>query len=156
MKSYQSGVIYSIARDEYVKRVALRKIILRNMVIVAIISLFVYPLIRYLATPPGSVRYLETIQIPLSSLPEGTSQLVSYHGQPVIVINSHGNIKALTALCTYSDSLLRWDNEREELVCPSHDARFDINGNVKAGLAPRPLERTKVMVVAGKVIVGGF
>ncbi len=154
--NYQSGVAYSMAGDVYIKRIAFRKIILRSTVVLLGIALFIYPLIRYMAAPPGAVRYQDTVQIPLANLPEGTSQLIAYHGQPVIVINDHGSIKALSAICTYNDSLLTWDKEREELTCPSQDARFDINGNVKAGLAPRPLERIKVMVVEGKVIVGGL
>jgi len=152
---YQSGIVYSMAGDVYVKKIAYRKVIFRSAAFLFCFALFVYPLVRYLAAPPGAVRYQEAVQIPLASLPDGTSQLIAYHGQPVIVINIHGSIKALSALCTYSDSLLTWDKEREELVCPSQDARFDINGNVKAGLAPRPLERFKVTVVEGKVIVCG-
>ena len=153
---YQSGVVYSIEGDVYVKKIALRKIILRIMVVLLIFGLFIYPMVRYLSSPPDAARYQDAIQIPLANLPEGTSQLIAYHGRPVIVINNHGSIKALSALCTYSDSLLTWDKEREELVCPSLDARFDLNGNVKAGLAPTPLERIKVIVVEGKVIVGGI
>jgi len=154
--SHQTGVVYSMAGDVYIKRVVFRKIILRSTVVLFSIALFIYPLIRYLAAPPGAIRYQDIVQIPLANLPDGTSQLIAYHGQPVIVINNHGNIKALSALCTYNDSLLTWDKDREELVCPSQDARFDINGNVKAGLAPRPLERIKVIVVEGKVIVSGL
>jgi len=154
--NYRSGVMYSTAGDIYIKRTALRKIILRWMVVLLIIALFIYPMIRYLSAPSGTARYQDTIQIPLANLPEGTSQLIAYHGRPVIVVNNHGSIKALSALCTYSDSLLSWDKKREELICPSQDARFDINGNVKAGLAPRPLEQIKVMVVEGRVIVGGI
>lgn len=154
--NYQSGVVYSKAGDVYIKRIVFRKIILRSTVALLGIALFIYPLIRYLAASPDAVRYQDALQIPLANLTEGTSQLIAYHGHPVIVINHHGNIKALSALCTYNDSLLSWDKEREELTCPSQDARFDINGNVKAGLAPRPLERIKVMVVEGKVIVGGL
>jgi cytochrome b6-f complex iron-sulfur subunit len=153
---YQSGVVYSTAGDVYVKKIALRKVILRSMVILLMSGLFIYPLIRYLASPQSAARYQDAIQIPLANLPAGTSQLIAYHGQPVIVINNHGSIQALSALCTYSDSLLSWDKDREELVCPSQDARFDLNGNVKAGLAPRPLERIKVIVVEGKVIIGGI
>ncbi|MEW6382277.1 MAG: Rieske (2Fe-2S) protein [bacterium] len=152
--SYQSGVIYSVAGDIYVKKTAFRKVIVRWVIALAMLTLFLYPLIRYLIAPPSQVRYLEAIQIPLASLPEGAFQLIAYRGQPVIVINNHGNIKALSALCTYSDSLLQWDKDREELVCPSHDALFDINGNVKAGLAPRPLERFKLMVVEDHIVIG--
>lgn len=152
--SYQSGVIYSEAADVYEKKTALRQTIVRGMTALAIVTLFLYPLIRYMMAPPNQVRYLEAIQIPLASLPEGAFQLVAYHGQPVIVINNHGNIKALSALCTYSEALLRWDKDREELICTSHDARYDINGNVKAGLAPRPLQRFKLMVVEDHVVIG--
>ncbi|MCL6584158.1 MAG: Rieske 2Fe-2S domain-containing protein [bacterium] len=151
---YQSGVRYSAAGDIYVRKTSFRKIILRTMIILAIGAFFLYPLVRYLTAPPNMMRYLETVQISLATLPEGTSQLISYHGQPVLVINYHGNIKALSAICTYNSALLRWDNDREELVCSSHDARYDINGNVKAGLAPRPLEQLEVMVVEGSVIIG--
>ena len=80
--------------------------------------------------------------------------MVLYHGQPVIVVNNHGNIKALSALCTKNDTLLHYDNTREELVCSISGTRFDLNGNVKSGLAPRPLDRLNLVVGDDAVIIG--
>ena len=129
-------------------------LIFRGIILLMIAAPILYAGIQYMNAPQNSGMGMGYTQIPLSNLPEGKSRLVLYHGRPVIVINNHGNIKALSALCTKNDSLLHYDNTREELVCSISGARFDLNGNVTSGLAPRPLERLNLVVGDDAVIIG--
>ena len=41
--------------------------------------------------------------------------------------------------CTHLGCQVNWKPDRNEFVCPCHDAQFDINGDVLAGPPPRPL-----------------
>ena len=138
--------------------IAENKICLWNTIFYCIIVLMVtvpilYAVFRFMNAPPNMGKNEGHIQIHLSKLPEGKSQLVYYREQPVIVINNHGDITALSALCTRKNIILQWDSEREELVCSVYGSRFDLNGNVKSGLAPKPLKRYSLMVKGDSVII---
>ncbi|MGA1875116.1 MAG: ubiquinol-cytochrome c reductase iron-sulfur subunit [bacterium] len=153
---YQSAAICALTRDVTAKKACFWNFVFRSTIILIILVPLIYTAVRYMHAPQNAGRNLGYIPIPLSSLPEGTSQLVLYQGHPIIIINNHGNIKALSALCTINESILHWDQAREELVCPTHGARFDLNGNVKSGLAPRPLDRFHVSFGEDVIIVGGL
>jgi len=45
----------------------------------------------------------------------------------------------LSNKCTHLGCQVNWKAERNEYVCPCHDAQFDINGKVLGGPPPRPL-----------------
>ena len=135
------------------EKVGFWKIVFRSIILLAVIVPFFYAICQYMSAPHSNSRNKGSIQIPLNRLPEGASHLVLYHGLPVMVVNSHGKIKAVSALCTIGDSILQWDKEREELVCTTYGARFDLNGNVIAGLAPRPLACFKVIVTEDTVVI---
>ena len=152
---YQAIAISAPVSSANIKKICFWNIIFKGIILLMIAAPILYAIIQYMNAPQNIGKSIRYIQIPLSGLPEGKSQLVLYNGQPVIVINNHGNIKAISALCTMSNSVLHWDNEREELVCSTHGSRFDLNGNVTSGLAPRPLEQFKLMVGEDTIIIGG-
>jgi len=150
----QSAVIPRPVHYVTKNKACLWRIIFRGIILLTIAAPILYAGIQYMNAPQNSGMGMGYTQVPLSNLPEGKSKMVLYHGRPVIVINNRGNIKALSALCTKNDSILRYDNTREELVCSISGARFDLNGNVTYGLAPRPLERLNLVVGDDTIIIG--
>jgi cytochrome b6-f complex iron-sulfur subunit len=62
-------------------------------------------------------------------------------------------VVAASAVCTHVRCILGFDRERRGLVCPCHDGRFDLNGNVLSGPPPRPLPIYEVSIRAGEVFV---
>ena len=150
----QSAVIFKPSDYAIEKKICFWNTIFKFIILFTIVAPILYAGIRYMNAPQNIGRDMGYIQIPLASLPEGKSRLVLYHGEPVIVLNNHGNIKALSALCTKNDAILRYDNKTEELVCSISGARFDLNGNVTSGLAPRPLEQLNLMVGDDTIIIG--
>ena len=58
-----------------------------------------------------------------------------------IVRGKEGNFYALSAVCTHLGCIANWKSEEGAIACPCHGSRFDRDGNVVAGPAPRPLPR---------------
>jgi menaquinol-cytochrome c reductase iron-sulfur subunit len=47
----------------------------------------------------------------------------------------------LSNKCTHLGCHVNWNADRQEYICPCHDAQFGINGDVLGGPPPRPLDR---------------
>jgi cytochrome b6-f complex iron-sulfur subunit len=62
-------------------------------------------------------------------------------------------VVAISAVCTHVRCILGYDRERRGLVCPCHDGRFDLAGNVISGPPPKALQTYPVSVRAGEVYV---
>ncbi len=57
--------------------------------------------------------------------------------------------------CTHLNCPYYWDKQKEIFLCPCHDGRFDIDGNVTGGPPPRPLDRLEVMVKDDTILLSG-
>jgi cytochrome b6-f complex iron-sulfur subunit len=94
-----------------------------------------------------SVGLLEDLQV-------GEGRLVRHGTQPFYVVRMDATrVIALSAVCTHVRCILGYDRERRGFVCPCHDGRFDLAGNVLSGPPPRALPTYAVSVRAGEVFV---
>ena len=59
--------------------------------------------------------------------------------QRAYIIGAPGGVYALTAVCTHLGCITRYLSDENVIACPCHGSRFDIEGNVVHGPAPRPL-----------------
>ena len=55
--------------------------------------------------------------------------------------------------CTHLGCPYRWDDQQGKFLCPCHSAVFDAEGKVVSGPPPRPLDRYRVKVERGRVLV---
>ncbi|HEY3053726.1 MAG TPA: Rieske 2Fe-2S domain-containing protein [Thermoanaerobaculia bacterium] len=55
------------------------------------------------------------------------------------VIGAAGGIYALSAVCTHLGCITRFRSDERAIACPCHGSRFDLEGNIVHGPAPRPL-----------------
>ena len=69
----------------------------------------------------------------------GWEKTVTSHGVFVIK-KSDTNYLVLSNKCTHLGCSVNWKAERNEFICPCHDAQFGIDGSVKGGPPPRPLD----------------
>jgi cytochrome b6-f complex iron-sulfur subunit len=91
---------------------------------------------------------------PLEEFRVGEGRLVRHGVTPLIVIRlDQTQFSAVSAVCTHVRCILNFDAQRKAIVCPCHDGRFDLSGNVVSGPPPRPLLRYEVAVRAGEVYV---
>ena len=73
----------------------------------------------------------------LQDYPEGTIKFDETHR--AYVIGGMGGVFALTAVCTHLGCITRFHADEDVIACPCHGSRFNTEGNVLHGPAPRPL-----------------
>jgi menaquinol-cytochrome c reductase iron-sulfur subunit len=69
----------------------------------------------------------------------GWEKTVTSHGLFVIK-KSDTNFLVLSNKCTHLGCSVNWKADRNEFVCPCHDAQFALDGSVLGGPPPRPLD----------------
>ncbi len=95
------------------------------------------------------------VEISFDEIPPGGASQFLYGGVPGILIrNEEEGFEAFSLLCTHLGCNVVWNPEKKEFRCPCHDGLFDSRGNVISGPPPAPLERWKVKVDSGKVVIG--
>ncbi len=52
-----------------------------------------------------------------------------------VKIEKNGNVKYLTAKCPHMGCIVKYDPNTRELICPCHNSKFDIDGNLLQGPA---------------------
>ena len=110
----------------------------------------------YLRAPERGERIAERIVRVglLDDFAIGEARLIRHGTTPFFVVRMDAErIVALSAVCTHVRCILGFERERKSLVCPCHDGRFDLAGNVLGGPPPRPLANYTVSVRAGEVFV---
>ncbi len=68
--------------------------------------------------------------------------------QRAYVIGAPGGVYALSAVCTHLGCITRYLSDEKCIACPCHGSRFDLEGNVIHGPAPRPLPWLEMQVDA--------
>jgi cytochrome b6-f complex iron-sulfur subunit len=83
--------------------------------------------------------------------PDGTVRF--NREQKAYIIGGSGGVYALTAVCTHLGCITRFRSDENVIACPCHGSRFDLEGNVVHGPAPRPLPWLEVRPDASGVLV---
>jgi menaquinol-cytochrome c reductase iron-sulfur subunit len=60
---------------------------------------------------------------------------------------------ALSNICTHLSCRVSWNEERQEYLCPCHDAQFTIDGAVAGGPPPRPMDHFETKVENGTLFI---
>jgi len=66
-----------------------------------------------------------------------------------VLRKSVGDVVVFSNVCTHLSCHVNWKQDLHEYVCPCHDGRFGIDGNVLAGPPPRPLDTYETKVENG-------
>ncbi len=116
----------------------------------------IYSIFRYLSPIErrGLSAKSDFLSIPLENMEVGSSQTLRFRGKPIIVIRTDSNkVSALSAVCTHLGCIVKWYNDKNQLICPCHAARFDLFGNVLSGPAPKPLPAFSARIEGDKIVV---
>ena len=70
-----------------------------------------------------------------------------------IVSKDGTEFTAFDPRCTHLNCPYFWDKEKKVFLCPCHDGVFDIDGNVLSGPPPRPLDKLKVTIDNGTILI---
>jgi cytochrome b6-f complex iron-sulfur subunit len=83
--------------------------------------------------------------------PEGTVRFDREHR--AYVIGTQGGVFALSAVCTHLGCITRFHADERAIACPCHGSRYDLEGNVTQGPAPRSLPWIEVSTDASGTLV---
>ena len=91
----------------------------------------------------------------LLDIPSGLGKVVPVDNRPVVVVHGKdGQVRAFGAVCTHLGCVVEWDDARQFILCPCHDARFNQQtGAVISGPAPAPLPVLKVNLEGNDIYV---
>lgn len=115
---------------------------------------FLYPTISYLLPPKQIEVVIKKITAAkLGDLAPNTSKIFKFGTSPGLLINtSDGELRAFSAICTHLTCTVMFESDTGTILCPCHNGRFDLSGNVISGPPPAPLESYNVEI-SGKDIV---
>ena len=85
-----------------------------------------------------------------------SSRILSLGGSKVIVARSQdGGFHSVSAVCTHLGCSIRYEERTDGpgFTCNCHSSRFGLQGENLGGMAPTPLKKYTVRVVAGEVWV---
>lgn len=94
--------------------------------------------------------------------PEGFFWLMTYEGLPAaanqIAAYASANVVgsgfvAMHRRCVHLGCSVPWCDTSKWFECPCHGSKYSINGEYRSGPAPRSLDRFRVDIVGGKVVV---
>ena len=72
--------------------------------------------------------------------------------QQVYIVRTDKGLWAMTAVCTHLGCITQWKPESSQIACPCHGSKFERDGKVQAGPAPRPLPHFAVRLTADGAI----
>ncbi len=82
--------------------------------------------------------------------------LITTESKGIWVVTKDGkNFTLFDPHCTHLRCPYYWDEQSGIFVCPCHNGKFDIDGNVIAGPPPRPLDRWEFTIRNGEIETNG-
>jgi cytochrome b6-f complex iron-sulfur subunit len=145
------------ALDQPVDRRGFIKYILLGFSALATAGGVLYPIISFLWPPRAGASGAgdRVAAASAADLPVGQGAVYSVSNKPVIVIHTPDGFKALDAVCTHLGCIVFWNEQRQVIACPCHEAYFNTNGAVISGPPPSPLEIYRVQVEGDQIYVEG-
>ncbi len=119
------------------------------------IGSFLYPIIRYLI-PPRQAQSQErgVVAARVGEIAPNSAKLFRFGTTPALLVHTaEGEFRAFSAVCTHLTCTVHYEEATSTLLCPCHNGRFDLAGNVLSGPPPRPLEPYAVEVRANEIFV---
>lgn len=123
--------------------------------LVGTIITFLYPVFRYLVPPKqGQPSIGQVTAANVGELAPNSYKIFKFGNAPGILIHSkEGEMIAFSAVCTHLTCTVLYEEDTETILCPCHNGRFDLGGNVISGPPPAPLEAYQVEVTGEDIIV---
>ena len=91
-----------------------------------------------------------------ADIPPGADKTISYGRYPALVIHTSQGLRGYSAVCTHFGCIVKWDPERDQIVCPCHEGYFSpIDGEVIFGPPPTPLQGLKIEVIGDEIYLVG-
>jgi len=153
-----------LSRNEFVKIVV-------GAVGTLIGSVIAFPAVGYIVSPAlaalrGGGKDTWIPVGPLENYPLGVPTLFSFTRTKINgwekTTNSYGvyiyrknetETVAFSNICTHLSCRVNWNEERQQYLCPCHNAQFTIDGLVAGGPPPRPMDQYLTKVEDGALFI---
>lgn len=96
---------------------------------------------------PGSYHFI----VKLDDVAPDTAYAFEMEGRPWLLVRSGPDLAAVSAICTYKGSPIRWDSRNRLLSSEGHECAFSLHGDPVSGLTTSSLEVLKIKVINGRV-----
>lgn len=103
--------------------------------------------------PVSEVKKGEPTKFVYSFLKEDAYLQKTERGTVYVITHDGKNFKVFSNICTHAGCGVRWEKQMNAFLCPCHNGRFDINGQVIAGPPPKPLEEIEHKVEGGSIYI---
>jgi cytochrome b6-f complex iron-sulfur subunit len=98
---------------------------------------------------------MEKVTLKKGEIPIGTAKEIVINEIPIVIINRpRKGFISFSRVCTHLGCLVRFDERTLQIVCPCHGGRFNLEGNVLGGPAPKPLKRIHIAEKKESIIIG--
>lgn len=116
---------------------------------------FLYPIISFILPTKQTEAVIKKINVAkLGELAPNTYKIFKFGTTPGILINtSDGELKAFSGICTHLTCTVIYESDTGTILCPCHNGRFDLSGNVVSGPPPKPLESYNVEISGEDIVV---
>jgi cytochrome b6-f complex iron-sulfur subunit len=121
----------------------------------AVAASFLYPVIRFII-PTKQVQsdVRSTAAAKVGELAPNTHKIFKFGNSPGILIHTQdGELLAFSAICTHLTCSVVFETDTQTMLCPCHNGKFDLSGNVISGPPPAPLETFNVEISGEDIIV---
>lgn len=123
--------------------------------LVGTIVSFLYPVVRFMLPSKRIEAGIKKVTAArLGELAPNSYKIFKFGTMPGILIQTkEGELRAFSAVCTHLTCNVLYESETETILCPCHNGRFDLNGNVISGPPPASLESYIVEISGEEIIV---
>src|SRR5215475_8893516 len=108
----------------------------------------VYPLVRYLIPPAeANVATNEALAGAVGELKPNSAKTFRFGSHPALLVRlPNGEYQSMSAVCTHLGCTVQYQPDTQQIWCPCHNGRYDLNGRNIQGPPPRPLVTFDVKV----------
>jgi len=73
--------------------------------------------------------------------------------KPVLIWRKPDEVVVYDSRCTHLGCAVHWDATQKMFLCACHGGAFELDGTVKAGPPPRPLDRLQYKIEGGNILI---
>ncbi len=123
--------------------------------LIGTIIAFLYPVIRYILPTKQTEAVIKTITAAkVGELAPNTYKIFKFGTSPgILIYTPDGELKAFSAICTHLTCTVLYESDTGTILCPCHNGRFDLSGNVVSGPPPSPLESFSIEISGDDIVI---
>ncbi len=116
---------------------------------------FLYPTIRYILPTKQTEAVVKKITAAkVGELVPNTYKIFKFGTSPgILIFTSDGELRVFSAVCTHLGCTVIYESDTGTILCPCHNGRFDLSGNVVSGPPPTPLESYNVEISGEDIVI---